>query len=82
MKECLIIMSKSESYWTGSVEKFESPWGGESLFSFSSVSPFLVMREIRSFLSRNKELMVVRMIRNGNPRLLGYYARSLNMKTG
>ena len=79
MKNCIVVMSKSESHWRGSVESDDSSHGAEVFFEHSSDSPSFVLTMIRAFLSENNDLKVVKMIRNGNPKWLGYYATSLNM---
>lgn len=82
MKNCVMILSRGSDSWTGIVEMMESARGGTVVFEFSSPSPSHVIREIRSFLSKNKELRVVRMLRNGNPKWLGFYSAPVNLNIG
>ena len=85
MKEAYIILTKTEdSSWIGCVELFGFNQRGvrfypppNPLYMTRSDSVTKVLRRLHDFRKNRKDLNITTLIRNGNPKYLGYYSRTL-----
>jgi len=85
MSEAYILLTKTEEgRWIGCVELYGFDSRGRRfyppanpLYMTSSDSVTKVLRRLREFRKTRKDINVTTMIRNGNPKYLGYYSKQL-----
>lgn len=85
MKEAYILLSKTEeNWWIGCVELYGVDEKGRRfyppanpLYMTRSNSVTKVLRRLHDFRKNRKDLNITTLIRNGNPKYLGYYSTTL-----
>lgn len=89
MKEAYILLTKTEeNWWIGCVELYGFDDNGRKfypqanpLYMTRSSSVSRVLKRLHEFRKNNEELNITTLIRNGNPKYLGYYLQTLKEVT-